>query len=138
MLRLIFILQFGFFFFFLPLTGSFFFSYRTVLLLIRIILEYCQCVDNIPSITTDMLTHLSDLLKYFNSRSCQLVLGAGALQVVGLKTITTKKLALSSRCLQLIVHYIPVIGLILKLNYSLSNITCLGILIISQRTTMTT
>ncbi|XP_015284735.1 PREDICTED: vacuolar protein sorting-associated protein 54 [Gekko japonicus] len=81
----------------------------TVLLLIRIILEYCQCVDNIPSIATDMLTRLSDLLKYFNSRSCQLVLGAGALQVVGLKTITTKNLALSSRCLQLIVHYIPVI-----------------------------
>ncbi|MEE6474598.1 hypothetical protein FKM82_010437 [Ascaphus truei] len=81
----------------------------TVLLLIRIILEYCSCVDDIPSITTDMLTRLSDLLKYFNSRSCQLVLGAGALQVVGLKTITTKNLALSSRCLQLIVHYIPVI-----------------------------
>uniref|UniRef100_A0A2K5CG95 Vacuolar protein sorting-associated protein 54 n=1 Tax=Aotus nancymaae TaxID=37293 RepID=A0A2K5CG95_AOTNA len=81
----------------------------TVLLLIRIILEYCQCVDNIPSVTTDMLTRLSDLLKYFNSRTCQLVLGAGALQVVGLKTITTKNLALSSRCLQLIVHYIPVI-----------------------------
>ncbi|TFK02571.1 ras-related protein Rab-11B [Platysternon megacephalum] len=81
----------------------------TVLLLIKIILEYCQCVDNIPSITTDMLTRLSDLLKYFNSRSCQLVLGAGALQVVGLKTITTKNLALSSRCLQLIVHYIPII-----------------------------
>ncbi|EPY85148.1 hypothetical protein CB1_000394030 [Camelus ferus] len=35
----------------------------TVLLLIRIILEYCQCVDNIPSVTTDMLTRLSDLLK---------------------------------------------------------------------------
>lgn len=41
----------------------FFFFFRTVLLLIRIILEYCQCVDNIPSITTDMLTRLSDLLK---------------------------------------------------------------------------
>ncbi|XP_028675956.1 vacuolar protein sorting-associated protein 54 [Erpetoichthys calabaricus] len=81
----------------------------TVLLLIRIFLEYCQCVDDIPSITTDMLTRLSDLLKHFNSRSSQLVLGAGALQVVGLKTITTKNLALASRCLQLIVHYIPII-----------------------------
>ena len=30
--------------------------------------------------------------QHFNSRSCQLVLGAGALQVVGLKTITTKNL----------------------------------------------
>lgn len=81
----------------------------TVLMLIKIILEYCQCVDDIPSITTDMLTRLSDLLKYFNSKSCQLVLGAGALQVVGLKTITTKNLALASRCLQLIVHYIPIL-----------------------------
>ncbi|MGH0159857.1 UNVERIFIED_CONTAM: hypothetical protein FKN15_067647 [Acipenser sinensis] len=81
----------------------------TVLLLIRIFLEYCQCVDDIPSITTDMLIRLSDLIKQFNSRSCQLVLGAGALQVVGLKTITTKNLALASRCLQLIVHYIPII-----------------------------
>ncbi|XP_034155943.2 vacuolar protein sorting-associated protein 54 [Pangasianodon hypophthalmus] len=81
----------------------------TVLLLIRMFLEYCQCVNDIPSITTDMLTRLSDLLKHFNSRSCQLVLGAGALQVVGLKTITTKNLALVSRCLQLVVHYIPII-----------------------------
>ncbi|XP_017312530.1 vacuolar protein sorting-associated protein 54 [Ictalurus punctatus] len=81
----------------------------TVLLLIRMFLEYCQCVNDIPSITTDMLTRLSDLLKHFNSRSCQLVLGAGALQVVGLKTITTKNLALVSRCLQLVVYYIPII-----------------------------
>ncbi|XP_061317411.1 vacuolar protein sorting-associated protein 54 isoform X2 [Pezoporus flaviventris] len=94
---------------FLIVEGQKYATVGTVLLLIRIILEYCQCVDNIPSITTDMLTRLSDLLKYFNSRSCQLVLGAGALQVVGLKTITTKNLALSSRCLQLIVHYIPII-----------------------------
>ncbi|NXC72036.1 VPS54 protein, partial [Anhinga anhinga] len=94
---------------FLIVEGQKYATVGTVLLLIRIILEYCQCVDNIPSITTDVLTRLSDLLKYFNSRSCQLVLGAGALQVVGLKTITTKNLALSSRCLQLIVHYIPII-----------------------------
>ncbi|XP_048392333.1 vacuolar protein sorting-associated protein 54 isoform X2 [Stegostoma tigrinum] len=96
---------------FLSVDGQKYAVVGTVLLLIRIIFEYCQCVDDIPSITTDMLTRLSDLLKHFNSRSCQLVLGAGALQVVGLKTITTKNLALASRCLQLIVHYIPKIRL---------------------------
>ncbi|XP_018411143.1 PREDICTED: vacuolar protein sorting-associated protein 54 isoform X1 [Nanorana parkeri] len=94
---------------FLTVDGQKYAVVGTVLILIRIILEYCTCVDDIPSITTDMLTRLSELLKYFNSRSCQLVLGAGALQVVGLKTITTKNLALSSRCLQLLVHYIPII-----------------------------
>ncbi|KAJ4921382.1 hypothetical protein JOQ06_025965 [Pogonophryne albipinna] len=82
----------------------------TVLLLIRIFLEYCQCVNDIPSIATDMLTRLSDLLKHFNSRSCQLVLGAGALQVVGLKTITTKNLEeLSILEMELVVQYIPII-----------------------------
>ncbi|XP_044198001.1 vacuolar protein sorting-associated protein 54 isoform X2 [Thunnus albacares] len=94
---------------FLLVNGQKYAVVGTVLLLIRIFLEYCQCVTDIPSIATDMLTRLSDLLKHFNSRSCQLVLGAGALQVVGLKTITTKNLALASRCLQLVVLYIPVI-----------------------------
>ncbi|XP_045902964.1 vacuolar protein sorting-associated protein 54 isoform X1 [Micropterus dolomieu] len=94
---------------FLLVNGQKYAVVGTVLLLIRIFLEYCQCVNDIPSICTDMLTRLSDLLKHFNSRSCQLVLGAGALQVVGLKTITTKNLALASRCLQLVVHYIPII-----------------------------
>ncbi|XP_070772047.1 vacuolar protein sorting-associated protein 54 [Enoplosus armatus] len=94
---------------FLLVNGQKYAVVGTVLLLIRIFLEYCQCVNDIPSIATDMLTRLSDLLKHFNSRSCQLVLGAGALQVVGLKTITTKNLALASRCLQLVVHYIPII-----------------------------
>uniref|UniRef100_G3Q7S7 Vacuolar protein sorting-associated protein 54 n=1 Tax=Gasterosteus aculeatus aculeatus TaxID=481459 RepID=G3Q7S7_GASAC len=94
---------------FLLVNGQKYAVVGTVLLLIRIFLEYCQCVNDIPSIATDMLTRLSDLLKHFNSRTCQLVLGAGALQVVGLKTITTKNLALASRCLQLVVHYIPVI-----------------------------
>lgn len=94
---------------FLLVNGQKYAVVGTVLLLIRMFLEYCQCVNDIPSISTDMLTRLSDLLKHFNSRSCQLVLGAGALQVVGLKTITTKNLALASRCLQLVVLYIPLI-----------------------------
>uniref|UniRef100_A0A672GBA4 Vacuolar protein sorting-associated protein 54 n=1 Tax=Salarias fasciatus TaxID=181472 RepID=A0A672GBA4_SALFA len=94
---------------YLLVNGEKFAVVGTVLLLIRMILEYCQCVNDIPSIATDMLTRLCDLLKHFNSRSCQLVLGAGALQVVGLKTITTKNLALASRCLQLVVYYIPII-----------------------------
>ncbi|KAM8842872.1 vacuolar protein sorting-associated protein 54 [Synchiropus picturatus] len=94
---------------FLLVNGQKYAVVGTVLILIRIFLEYCQCVNDIPSIATDMLTRLSDLLKHFNSRSCQLVLGAGALQVVGLKTITTKNLALASRCLQLVVLYIPII-----------------------------
>ncbi|TRY86070.1 hypothetical protein DNTS_030167 [Danionella cerebrum] len=94
---------------FLCVDGQTYAVVGTVLLLIRMFLEYCQCVNDIPSITTDILTRLADLLKLFNSRCCQLVLGAGALQLVGLKTITTRNLALASRCLQLVLYFLPVI-----------------------------
>jgi len=60
----------------------------------------CRCSDDLPTSTSDLVNRLRDLLTLFNSRTCQLVLGAGALQLVGLKTITTKNLALASRCLQ--------------------------------------
>ncbi|XP_005105432.1 vacuolar protein sorting-associated protein 54 [Aplysia californica] len=79
----------------------------TVLMLIKMMVEYCQCVVDIPSATPDLLTRLIDLLKMFNSRTCQLLIGAGARQLVGLKTISTRNLALASRCLQLVVHFIP-------------------------------
>ena len=39
------------------------------------------------------------IMQVFNSRMCQLVLGAGAMQVSGLRSITAKHLALSSQCL---------------------------------------
>jgi vacuolar protein sorting-associated protein 54 len=39
------------------------------------------------------------MMQVFNSRMCQLVLGAGAMQVSGLRSITAKHLALSSQCL---------------------------------------
>ncbi|XP_071962445.1 vacuolar protein sorting-associated protein 54-like [Antedon mediterranea] len=81
----------------------------TVLMLLKMVAEYCQCVEDIPSVTLDILTRLIEILQNFNSRSCQLVLGAGALQLVGLKTITTKNLGLASRCLQLISFYIPIV-----------------------------
>lgn len=79
----------------------------TILLLLNMLVEYCDCVNGIPYMASDLLTRLVELLKTFNSRTCQLIIGAGALQLVGLKTITTKHLALASRCLQLMVFFIP-------------------------------
>jgi len=38
--------------------------------------------------------HFRFPLKMFNSRTCQLILGAGALHLVGLKNINTKNLGL--------------------------------------------
>ncbi|KAG8190353.1 hypothetical protein JTE90_022002 [Oedothorax gibbosus] len=81
----------------------------TALMLLKMVIEYCHCAEELPMLAPDLTSRIVELLKAFNSRTCQLVLGAGALKLVGLKTITTKHLALTSRCLQLIVYFIPYI-----------------------------
>lgn len=80
----------------------------TLLMLMKIINEYCQCIDDVPMLVTDVMTRLCEILKMFNSRSCQLVLGAGAIQTVGLKTITAKHLVLVAQSLQVVILNIPV------------------------------
>lgn len=77
------------------------------LLLIQIVNEYCQCAARLPIISTQLSRHLVDLLRTFNSKCCQLVLGAGAIRVAGLTTITTGNLALVSRALQLVIWLLP-------------------------------
>lgn len=52
---------------------------------------------------------LAELLRHYNSRCCQLVLGAGAMQVAGLKTITSTILVLAARSLKLILWFMPYI-----------------------------
>lgn len=51
--------------------------------------------------------HLAELLRHYNCRCCQLVLGAGAMQVAGLKTITSTILVLAGRSLKLILWLMP-------------------------------
>ena len=43
----------------------------------------------------------------FNSRTCQLVLGAGAMQTTGLKSISAKHLALCCQCLGALIALHP-------------------------------
>lgn len=78
-----------------------------VLMLIRLVTEYCICASDLPLMAPVIGKNLSELLRTFNSRSCQLVLGAGALRTAGLKTITSTSLALTSRALQLVLWMIP-------------------------------
>lgn len=61
----------------------------------------------IPSMSHEVAVSLLESLKLFNSRSSQLILGAGATRSAGLKNITTKHLALSSQALSFIIALIP-------------------------------
>lgn len=59
------------------------------------------------SITPQITTSLLESLKTFNSRSCQLILGAGATRSAGLKNITTKHLALAFQSLAFVLALLP-------------------------------
>lgn len=61
------------------------------------------------SITAPIVTALLEVLKTFNSRSCQLILGAGATRSAGLKNITTKHLALAFQSLAFVLALLPAI-----------------------------
>ncbi|KAL1498265.1 hypothetical protein ABEB36_009090 [Hypothenemus hampei] len=78
-----------------------------VLILIRLIAEYCVCAYDLQFLSSTIGKHLAELLRTFNSRCSQLVLGAAAIQTAGLKTITSTNLALASRSLQLVLWTIP-------------------------------
>jgi vacuolar protein sorting-associated protein 54 len=63
----------------------------------------------IPSMTSEVSTSLCDYIKLFNSRLCQLILGAGAMHSAGLKNINTKHLAIASQTLSFIIAILPYI-----------------------------
>lgn len=79
----------------------------SALILLQIVDEYARCAAQLPVVAAQLARHVVDLLRTFNSRCCQLVLGAGALRVAGLKTITSANLALVARALQLVVWLLP-------------------------------
>lgn len=79
----------------------------TVLILIRLVCEYCVCAFDLKLLSGVIGKNLADLLRTFNTKSYQLVLSAGALRTAGLKTITSTNLALDSRSLQLVLWLIP-------------------------------
>lgn len=66
-------------------------------------------LSTIPSMTSEVSSSLCDYIKLFNSRLCQLILGAGAMHSAGLKNINTKHLAIASQTLSFIIAILPYI-----------------------------
>uniref|UniRef100_A0AC34F5Y1 Vacuolar protein sorting-associated protein 54 n=2 Tax=Panagrolaimus sp. ES5 TaxID=591445 RepID=A0AC34F5Y1_9BILA len=91
---------------FIDLDGEKYYLVGTALILFRMIAQYSDLVEMFPDCAAEILLHVIEVCKSFNSRTCQLILGAGALQFVGLKTISVKNLALAARCLQFILKFI--------------------------------
>ena len=71
------------------------------LMLLRCLAQYVDIANALPCIATEVLHRGCEVIQLFNGRSCQLVLGAGALRSAGLKSITAKTMALASQSLAL-------------------------------------
>jgi vacuolar protein sorting-associated protein 54 len=76
---------------------------------LTMLIDYLQIVINLPLLTTEIMGRIVEFLKQFNSRTCQVVLGAGAMRSAGLKNITAKHLALASQSLSVMTVLIPYI-----------------------------
>jgi vacuolar protein sorting-associated protein 54 len=59
--------------------------------------DYVALADLVPALRADAAARVLELLKTFNARACQLVLGAGAMHTAGLRSITARHLAASSQ-----------------------------------------
>jgi vacuolar protein sorting-associated protein 54 len=62
--------------------------------ILALVLDYLKVIVNMPMLTTDTMSRVIEFLKAFNSRTCQVVLGAGAMRSAGLKNITAKHLGM--------------------------------------------
>ncbi|VDO54935.1 unnamed protein product [Brugia timori] len=66
----------------------------TAFILLQMMAQYCDALAVLPEYASELLMCLVELLKNYNSRSCQLILGAGALQLIGLKSISVRHLGI--------------------------------------------
>ncbi|KAM2118535.1 hypothetical protein EV2_011038 [Malus domestica] len=83
------------------------------LILMKMLSEYIDMNNFFPTLSSEVVHRIVEILKFFNTRTCQLVLGAGAMQVSGLKSITSKHLALASQVISFTYAIIPEIRQIL-------------------------
>ncbi|XP_010538595.1 PREDICTED: vacuolar protein sorting-associated protein 54, chloroplastic [Tarenaya hassleriana] len=77
------------------------------LILLKMLSEYIDMNNSLPALSSEIVHRVVEVLKFFNTRTCQLVLGAGAMQVSGLKSITSKHLALASQVISFTYAIVP-------------------------------
>lgn len=76
-------------------------------LFLIMVCDYCIMCSTLPTITSELGMKTAELVNLYNSRISQLVLGAGAIVVSGLKTITIRNMALAKRSLEMVVNIVP-------------------------------
>nr|CCA15314.1 vacuolar protein sortingassociated protein putative [Albugo laibachii Nc14] len=90
----------------------------SVLLMLEIVMNYMSCAANFPVLATDVSQRCVEIFRLFNSRTTQLVLGAGAMQIARLKSISARHLGVASQSLELAMTLLPHIKAALAAHFS--------------------
>ncbi|KAL3632342.1 hypothetical protein CASFOL_025326 [Castilleja foliolosa] len=83
------------------------------LYLVKMLSEYIEMSNCLATLSAEVVHRVAEILKLFNSRTAHLVLGANALQVSGLRSITARHLAMASQVISFAYAIIPEIRRIL-------------------------
>ncbi|VDD77037.1 unnamed protein product [Mesocestoides corti] len=100
---------------------------ETVLTLIPLMIDYLQLGKKLaawPALLRDVQLYLTKFITVFNSRSCELVLGAGARKRDVLSTISARNLALVARSLESLLIIIPVLQAFFEKLYQNAEESC--------------
>jgi vacuolar protein sorting-associated protein 54 len=78
------------------------------LLLVEMLVTNLSCAAHFPSLSTNAVAKVCELLRLFNARATHLVLGAGAIHSAArLKSINAKHLSLVTQCLGMLLAIFP-------------------------------
>jgi len=94
---------------FIVINGENYVIFSAVIVLVKLMTEYCQFSVDMPNLAFDVMTRLVEIFKNFNVKTYQMILGVGAVQVGILRIITFKTLAITLRCLELILYFLPLL-----------------------------
>ncbi|KAK4421009.1 Vacuolar protein sorting-associated protein 54, chloroplastic [Sesamum alatum] len=86
------------------------------LYLVKMLSDYIDMSNCLPALSAEIVHRVAEILKLFNSRTAHLVLGANALQVSGLRSITARHLAMASQVISFTYAIIPEIRRVLLLK----------------------
>ena len=93
-----------------PNTGERVVPVGASLALLKMLRDHVAAAARFPSLAPTAVHKTAELLRVFNSRTSQLVLGAGAMRTAGLRSITAKHLALATESVRLFALVAPLVS----------------------------
>mmetsp|Transcript_10458 Transcript_10458/g.22439 ORF Transcript_10458/g.22439 Transcript_10458/m.22439 type:complete len:1189 (-) Transcript_10458:119-3685(-) len=91
----------------LQLLGKQFHIVNSSLIMLKLLQEYLSLHSVVPLFGAEIAQRTMELLKFFNTQACQLVLGAGAMKTAGLRSISAKHLALACQAVNMLATLLP-------------------------------